>query len=277
MPALCDDDVSLVAGNKGVSGLTWEKICPQEVSAALWITDPDAVARGAEVAARRAARLSDELALNGILFVLRTGTPWEYLPQELGFGSGMTCWRWLREWQAAGVWHPLHLLLLAELRGAGWLDVSRVSLGSKRHLITARQGIPLMFCVTGANRQDSVVFEERVDALPSVAGRRGRPRWPAVSSAFDRCRPFVSRSKSAISRQISCDEPPFNCYWRTSPGTVTADAAGAVGATLGTRGAKGGQGRLTRRWLRRAVASGYAGTRTARRAASMVAISASSE
>ena len=70
-------------------------------------------------------RVSDEMALNGILFVLRTGIPWEELPQELGFGSGMTCWRRLRDWQAAGVWHRLHLLLLDELRGAGKLDFSR--------------------------------------------------------------------------------------------------------------------------------------------------------
>jgi transposase len=73
-------------------------------------------------------RLDDELALNGILFVLRTGIAWEDLPQELGFGSGMTCWRRLREWQAAGVWHQLHLMLLAELRGAGRLDFSRASI-----------------------------------------------------------------------------------------------------------------------------------------------------
>jgi transposase len=73
-------------------------------------------------------RLDDELALNGILFVLRTGIAWEDLPQELGFGSGMTCWRRLREWQAAGVWHQLHLTLLAELRGAGRLDFSRASI-----------------------------------------------------------------------------------------------------------------------------------------------------
>ena len=70
-------------------------------------------------------RVSDEMALNGILFVLRTGIPWEELPQELGFGSGMTCWRRLRDRQAAGVWHRLHLLLLDELRGAGKLDFSR--------------------------------------------------------------------------------------------------------------------------------------------------------
>lgn len=53
-------------------------------------------------------RVSDEMAFNGILFVLRTGIPWEELSQELGFGSGMTCWRRLRDWQAAGVWHALH-------------------------------------------------------------------------------------------------------------------------------------------------------------------------
>jgi len=45
-------------------------------------------------------RVSDEMALNGILFVLRTGIAWEDLPRELGFGSGMICWRRLREWQA---------------------------------------------------------------------------------------------------------------------------------------------------------------------------------
>ncbi|QTD44718.1 IS5 family transposase [Ottowia testudinis] len=168
-------------------------------------------------------RLSDERALNGILFVLRTGTPWEHLPQELGFGSGMTCWRRLRDWQAAGVWHRLHLALLAELRGAGKLDFSRASidgasvakppggphtganptdrgkLGSKRHIITDRRGIPLIFCVTGANRHDSVVFEELIDALPAVRGKPGRPRhWPDKLHAdkgydYARCRAHLKR------------------------------------------------------------------------------------
>ena len=57
--------------------------------------------------------------------MLHTGIPWEFLPQELGFGSGMTCWRRLRDWQAAGVWQRLHELLLAELHGADRLDWSR--------------------------------------------------------------------------------------------------------------------------------------------------------
>lgn len=65
-------------------------------------------------------------ALTGILFVLLTGIPWEYLPQEMGCGSGMTCWRRLRDWQEAGVWHRLHLLLLERLSYADQIDWSRV-------------------------------------------------------------------------------------------------------------------------------------------------------
>ncbi len=69
--------------------------------------------------------LDDRKVLCGILFVLYTAIPWEYLPQELGFGSGMTCWRRLRDWNEAGVWQRLHEVLLARLRGAGQLDLSR--------------------------------------------------------------------------------------------------------------------------------------------------------
>ncbi len=100
----------------------------KEVSAALWSRIQPLLPEVRKSPRGGRPRLSDELALNGILFVLRTGTPWEYLPQELGFGSGMTCWRRLREWQAAGVWHQLHLVLLAELHGSGRLDFSRFSL-----------------------------------------------------------------------------------------------------------------------------------------------------
>jgi transposase len=70
-------------------------------------------------------RLDDRKALCGILFVLYTALPWEFLPQELGFGSGMTCWRRLRDWNEAGVWQRLHENLLAELHAAGELDWSR--------------------------------------------------------------------------------------------------------------------------------------------------------
>lgn len=96
-------------------------------------------------------RLSDQQALNGIVFVLRTGISWEELPQEMGFGSGMTCWRRLRDWQAAGVWHDLHLALLKELREADKLDFSRFSMDgcSVASLWGARTQAPIRR--TGAN------------------------------------------------------------------------------------------------------------------------------
>src|ERR671916_112762 len=69
--------------------------------------------------------VDDRKALAGILFVLKSGIPWEMLPQEMGCGSGMTCWRRLRDWQRAGVFGRLQALLLPRLEGAGCLDWSR--------------------------------------------------------------------------------------------------------------------------------------------------------
>ena len=75
-------------------------------------------------------RVLDRDALEGILFVLKTGTPWEHLPLELGYGSGMTCWRRLRDWYHAGVFIRLHHVLLDRLAEADQLDWSRASLDS---------------------------------------------------------------------------------------------------------------------------------------------------
>jgi transposase len=66
--------------------------------------------------------LADRQVMTGILFVLKTGIPWEHLPQEMGCGSGMTCWRRLRDWQQPGVWQALHEVLLAKLNGAEQID-----------------------------------------------------------------------------------------------------------------------------------------------------------
>src|SRR5215217_8380663 len=75
-------------------------------------------------------RVDDRKALTGILFVLKTGIAWEDLPQEMGCGSGMTCWRRLRDWHKAGVWRRLHEMLLAKLREAGCIDWSSVVVDS---------------------------------------------------------------------------------------------------------------------------------------------------
>jgi transposase len=73
-------------------------------------------------------RIPDRACLTGIVFVLKTGIQWEYLPQEMGCGSGMTCWRRLRDWQEAGVWWELHRVLLDRLGEADRLDWSRASI-----------------------------------------------------------------------------------------------------------------------------------------------------
>nr|WP_234022292.1 IS5 family transposase [Streptomyces ipomoeae] len=145
-------------------------------------------------------RVPDRQALCGILFVLHTGIQWEYLPQELGFGSGMTCWRRLAAWNEAGVWDELHLVLLKKLRAAKKLDWSRAVIdssrvraarrgpksgpspvdrarpGSKHHVLTDGQGIPLAVSLTGGNRNDVTQLIPLVDKVPAVAGVVGRPR-----------------------------------------------------------------------------------------------------
>ena len=98
--------------------------------------------------------LDDRAVLTGILFVLKTGIPWEDLPQEMGCGSGMTCWRRLRDWQRAGVWDKIHHALLSLLRGADQIDFSRavVDSASVRAVLGGRKRAP----------------------IPRIAGRRDR-------------------------------------------------------------------------------------------------------
>jgi transposase len=145
-------------------------------------------------------RVDNRSALAGIIFVLKSGIPWEMLPQEMGCGSGVTCWRRLREWQEAGVWERLHKVLLDRLGEADRIDWERASLdsasipakrggektgknptdkgkaGTKRHLVSDRSGIPLAVMTSEANAHDSMVFEELVDAIEPIKRPRGRPR-----------------------------------------------------------------------------------------------------
>jgi transposase len=86
-------------------------------------------------------RVSDRACLTGILFILKTGTPWEYLPREMGCGSGMTCWRRLRDWQNAGVWKTIWHVLLDELGLADAIDwsTSAMDSGSVRAIFWGRK------------------------------------------------------------------------------------------------------------------------------------------
>jgi transposase len=109
-------------------------------------------------------RCDDRAALAGIIFVLRSGIPWEMLPRELGC-SGMTCWRRLRDWQEAGVWAALHRVLLEQLGDAGHLDWSRASLDSAS--VAAKRGAP-----KPAQTQRIAANRARSATLWSTAGAR---------------------------------------------------------------------------------------------------------
>jgi transposase len=78
----------------------------------------------------RPRRVPDRACLEGIVSVLRTGIGWERLPQQMGCGSGMTCWRRLRDWHKAGAWARPHRVLLDRLGRADAVDGSRAALDS---------------------------------------------------------------------------------------------------------------------------------------------------
>src|ERR671916_155297 len=118
--------------------------------------------------------VDDRKALAGILFVLRTGIPWEMLPQEMGCGSGMTCWRRLRDWQRAGVWHRLHQGLLDRLGERDQLDWSRASVDSA--LVRAKGGAkrPVGIRRIAANRARSAILWSMPTASRSPSSSRRR-------------------------------------------------------------------------------------------------------
>lgn len=112
-------------------------------------------------------RVPNRAALSGIIFVLKTGIGWEWLPQEMGCGSGMTCWRRLREWQEAGVWERLHHELLQRLADAEKLDWSRASLDSAS--VPAKRGAtpPGPIPRIAAKRARSAMLWSTAPAFPS--------------------------------------------------------------------------------------------------------------
>jgi transposase len=144
--------------------------------------------------------LDDRQGLTGIIFLLKTGLPWEDLPQEMGCGCGMTCWNRWRDWPAAGVWDKIHRILWAHLRGAdpiafarfiadtghvravgggeetGPSPVDRSKTGSKHAVLTDGQGVPLVIETIPANTPDANQAVPSVDAVPLIAGQPGRPR-----------------------------------------------------------------------------------------------------
>jgi len=153
--------------------------------------------------------LDDRQALTGILFVLKSGIPWEDLPAEMGCGCGMSCWRRLHAWQQAGVWFQLHQVLLQKLDEAGQIDWSRSAVdstfsrafggvegsgpnptdrgrpGVKQHVLVDAQGIPLAIDSTPANVPDVQELLPLVDTCGPL-DEAGEPQHRPAAAYGDR-------------------------------------------------------------------------------------------
>jgi len=114
--------------------------------------------------------------LAGIVFVLKSGIPWEMLPKEMGCGSDSTCWRRLRDWQEAGAWRELHRGLLDRLGEAERIDRSRPCLDSAS--VPAKRG------AKESARTRRILRQTGLEAPPCF-GPRGHP---ACGSAHGRQR-----------------------------------------------------------------------------------------
>lgn len=144
--------------------------------------------------------VSHRRVVAGIIFVLKTGVPWQYLPATREFPSGQTCLRKLREWHRLGIWQKLLEVLLAKLQSTKKIDwgraivdsasvraphggpktgpspVDRRKCGSKHHVITDAHGIPLAPILTAANRNDITQLLPLIEKIPQVRGKPGPPQ-----------------------------------------------------------------------------------------------------
>jgi transposase len=111
-------------------------------------------------------RASDRAALEAIVFVLRTGIPWEMLPAKQFGLSGMTAWRRLEQWARAGVFEQLQRVLLNELGQQGQVDFSRASIDSSS--VRASKGGPSRARArrTERRRVVSIIFSSTERACP---------------------------------------------------------------------------------------------------------------
>jgi transposase len=81
-------------------------------------------------------RNDDRTTLNGILFVLKTGCPWEDVPRA--YGSPATCWRRFQAWTADGTWEGIWRLLLSQLDAQGKLEWTQAFLDGS--VVPAKKG-----------------------------------------------------------------------------------------------------------------------------------------
>nr|WP_246096384.1 IS5 family transposase [Streptomyces botrytidirepellens] len=152
----------------------------------------------------------DERAVfTAVVYGLTSGCAWRHLPPTFGT-SPATAHRRFTVWTEAGLWRRLHRAVLDELGARGEVDwtsaivdaasvrakkggsltgpnpVDRGKKGSKLHVLSEAQDIPLAVAVSGANLHDSQVFKPLIPAIPAIRSRRGRRRRRPVKIRADK-------------------------------------------------------------------------------------------
>lgn len=153
------------------------------------------------------------MMIDGLMWILRTGSPWRDLPPER-FGPWQTVHHYRNAWRADGTLDKIILALQVRLDRGGKIDWnlwcvdgsvvraarcaagaaaasvlmhddepqdhglgrSRGGFTSKFHLITDGNGVPLAVEVSAGQRHDSTMFEATMEAVVGIPRRVGRPR-----------------------------------------------------------------------------------------------------
>src|ERR1700739_2994391 len=107
---------------------------------------------------------------------LREGTPWRSLTATAAQASGATLRRCLAGWAETGLLARVHAMLVGMLRGHPDLILDTCSVrakhgGSKYHIATCGDGVPVACTVTAANVNDTLVFERLFLAAFAVMAR----------------------------------------------------------------------------------------------------------
>ncbi|MFF3326414.1 IS5 family transposase [Streptomyces sp. NPDC002889] len=152
----------------------------------------------------------DERAVfTAVVYVLTSGCAWRHLPPTSGTPPA-TVHRRFTVWTEAGLWRRLHRVVLDELGARGEVDwasaivdaasvrakkggsltgpnpVDRGKKGSKLHVLSDAQGIPLAVAVSGANMDDSLALKPLIRGIPAVRSRRGPRRRRPVKLRADK-------------------------------------------------------------------------------------------
>jgi transposase len=122
-------------------------------------------------------RADDRRTINAILYILKTGVPWNDLPEE--YGDDSTANRRLRRWEKEGVWKRIMDTLISDGYSSGRLNVDRLSIDSDT--IPAKKGEGWS-ATTRTRRSMGPRF------TPQSTSSRPRSPWPSVQRASTKVR-----------------------------------------------------------------------------------------